>query len=52
LKNTEIELTFGRDYIIPKPMDTRLLAAVVLAVAKAAVDSGVAALPLPDNYMQ
>jgi len=46
------ELTFGRDYIIPKPMDSRLLPAVALAVAKAAVDSGVAALPLPDNYMQ
>ena len=48
----ETELTFGRNYIIPKPMDSRLLAAVALAVAKAAVDSGVAALPLPDNYMQ
>ncbi|WP_114326917.1 malic enzyme-like NAD(P)-binding protein [Candidatus Colwellia aromaticivorans] len=48
----ETELTFGRDYIIPKPMDSRLLAAVALAVAKAAVDSGVAALPLPENYMQ
>ena len=47
----ETELIFGRDYIIPKPMDTRLLAAVALAVAKAAVGSGVAALPLPDNYM-
>jgi len=48
----DTELTFGRDYIIPKPMDSRLLPAVALAVAKAAVDSGVAALPLPDNYMQ
>ena len=48
----DISLTFGRDYIIPKPMDSRLLPAVALAVAKAAVDSGVAALPLPDHYMQ
>ena len=48
----ETSLTFGRDYIIPKPMDSRLLPAVALAVAKAAVDSGVAALPLPNNYMQ
>jgi len=47
----EASLTFGRDYIIPKPMDSRLLPAVALAVAKAAIDSGVAALPLPDNYM-
>ncbi len=48
----EAELTFGRDYIIPKPIDSRLLPAVALAVAKAAVDSGVAALPFPDNYMR
>jgi malate dehydrogenase (oxaloacetate-decarboxylating)(NADP+) len=48
----DTSLTFGRDYIIPKPMDSRLLPAVALAVAKAAIDSGVAALPLPDNYMQ
>jgi malate dehydrogenase (oxaloacetate-decarboxylating)(NADP+) len=48
----ETELTFGRNYIIPKPMDPRLLPAVALAVAKAAVESGVAGLPLPENYMQ
>lgn len=48
----DTELTFGRNYIIPKPMDSRLLGTVALAVAKAAIDSGVAALPLPDNYMQ
>jgi malate dehydrogenase (oxaloacetate-decarboxylating)(NADP+) len=35
-------LTFGRDYIIPKPMDPRLISEVSLAVAKAAVKSGVA----------
>jgi len=46
------ELTFGRDYIIPKPMDARLKANVAKAVAQAAVDSGVAALPMPENYME
>ncbi|WP_448553868.1 malic enzyme-like NAD(P)-binding protein [Thalassotalea montiporae] len=45
-------LTFGRDYIIPKPMDSRLKARVAKAVAEAAVESGVAALPLPENYMK
>ena len=43
-------LTFGKDYIIPKPMDSRLRSAVAIAVAQAAVDSGVAALPMPENY--
>jgi malate dehydrogenase (oxaloacetate-decarboxylating)(NADP+) len=47
----EKELTFGKDYIIPKPMDTRLCAVVAKAVAQAAVDSGVAALEMPHNYM-
>ena len=46
------QLNFGREYIIPKPMDPRLLANVAKAVAQAAVDSGVAQIPLPDNYMQ
>jgi len=45
-------LTFGKDYIIPKPMDPRLCARVATAVAQAAVDSGVAALELPENYMK
>jgi malate dehydrogenase (oxaloacetate-decarboxylating)(NADP+) len=45
------ELSFGRNYIIPKPMDSRLKANVAKAVAQAAVDSGIAALPMPDNYM-
>ena len=44
------ELTFGPDYIIPKPVDSRLLAAIAPAVARAAVDSGVARLPYPENY--
>jgi malate dehydrogenase (oxaloacetate-decarboxylating)(NADP+) len=41
------ELVFGPNYIIPKPLDPRLKAVVSGAVAKAAVDSGVARLPLP-----
>lgn len=36
------ELSFGSDYIIPKPNDARLLEHVSSAVAKAAIDSGVA----------
>jgi malate dehydrogenase (oxaloacetate-decarboxylating)(NADP+) len=43
-------LEFGVDYIIPKPMDSRLLAQVSAAVAQAAVDSGVARLPYPKHY--
>jgi malate dehydrogenase (oxaloacetate-decarboxylating)(NADP+) len=40
-------LSFGPDYIIPKPLDPRLRAFVAPAVARAAVDSGVARLPYP-----
>lgn len=40
--------TFGRDYIIPKPLDPRLLTSVSMAVAKAAIDSGVARRPITD----
>ncbi len=43
-------LAFGRDYILPKPMDARLLVAISSAVAKAAVESGVARLPYPAHY--
>ena len=43
-------LEFGRDYIIPKPMDRRLLSRVSEAVAQAAVDSGVARQPIPAHY--
>jgi len=43
-------LEFGQDYIIPKPTDSRLLGAVSTAVAQAAIDTGVARLPLPANY--
>ncbi|MFM7023498.1 MAG: NADP-dependent malic enzyme [Flavobacteriales bacterium] len=41
-------LVFGKDYIIPKPLDPRLLTIVSPAVAKAAVDSGVARSPITD----
>ena len=45
-------LEFGRDYIIPKPMDPRLLQRVAKAVALAAIESGVAAVSeLPENYL-
>ena len=41
-------LTFGRDYIIPKPFDRRLYVDLSFAVAKAAVESGVANRPITD----
>ncbi len=41
-------LMFGRDYIIPKPVDPRLLVTVAPAVAKAAMESGVAKHPITD----
>jgi len=41
-------LQFGRDYIIPKPLDPRLITTVAPAVAKAAMDSGVAMTPIDD----
>ncbi len=44
------KLEFGPDYIIPKPMDSRLLGDVSAAVAQAAVDTGVAQLPYPAHY--
>ena len=44
----ETKLNFGRDYIIPKPFDPRLIAVVAPAVAKAAMDSGVAKNPITD----
>lgn len=52
LKAAGVEsLAFGKDYIIPKPMDPRLLPRVAKAVAMAAVESGVARIELPENYM-
>lgn len=41
-------ISFGPEYIIPKPLDPRLLATVAPAVAKAAIDSGVAQKPITD----
>jgi malate dehydrogenase (oxaloacetate-decarboxylating)(NADP+) len=40
--------TFGADYIIPKPFDPRLILEIAPAVAKAAMDSGVARRPIAD----
>lgn len=45
-----IKLEFGREYIIPKPMDARLITVISDAVAKAAIETGVATLPYPKNY--
>ena len=45
----EKKLMFGRDYIIPKPFDPRLISTVPISVAKAAIDSGVAKLNI-DNW--
>lgn len=42
------KLQFGEDYIIPTPFDPRLLVAIPMAVAKAAMDSGVAQQPISD----
>ena len=46
-------LCFGNEYIIPKPLDPRLLSTLAPAVAKAAMDSGVAQLSIDnwDNYV-
>ncbi|WP_353407000.1 malic enzyme-like NAD(P)-binding protein [Pseudoteredinibacter isoporae] len=44
------DLSFGTEYILPKPTDERLLGAVASAVAQAAVDTGVARLPYPNHY--
>jgi malate dehydrogenase (oxaloacetate-decarboxylating)(NADP+) len=41
-------LTFGRNYIIPKPFDPRLITTIPPAVAKAAMESGVAKFPIQD----
>ncbi len=42
------QLSFGPEYLIPKPFDPRLIVRIAPAVAKAAMDSGVAARPLKD----
>ncbi len=48
MKRTVKKLSFGREYIIPKPLDPRLLTTVAPAVAKAAMASGVARKPITD----
>lgn len=45
-----LEMSFGPEYIIPKPIDPRLLGAVSAAVAKAAINSGVAGTEYPAHY--
>ncbi|MEX0275104.1 MAG: phosphate acyltransferase, partial [Flavobacteriaceae bacterium] len=44
----ETRLAFGRDYIIPKPFDPRLITVIPPAVAKAAMETGVARQPIED----
>jgi malate dehydrogenase (oxaloacetate-decarboxylating)(NADP+) len=44
----EKSITFGENYIIPKPLDPRLLSTVAPAVARAAMESGVAQYPISD----
>jgi malate dehydrogenase (oxaloacetate-decarboxylating)(NADP+) len=44
----EVSLTYGREYIIPKPFDPRLIYEIPPAIAKAAMDSGVALEPIAD----
>lgn len=45
---SEKNIVFGRDFIIPKPLDPRLLTSIAPAVAKAAIDSGVAQFIIKD----
>jgi malate dehydrogenase (oxaloacetate-decarboxylating)(NADP+) len=42
------ELSFGPEYLIPKPFDPRLIVQIAPAVARAAMDSGVASRPIDD----
>ena len=42
------KLSFGREYLVPKPLDPRLLTTVAPAVAKAAMESGVAGKKIED----
>ena len=45
-------MEFGKEYIIPKPLDPRLMDTVPPRIAKAAVDTGVARKPYPAHYPQ
>lgn len=47
--NGGVPLEFGRDYVIPKPFDPRMIEYLCPAIAEAAVLSGVATRPLPDK---
>jgi len=47
---SEESLTFGTQYLIPKPFDPRLISKVAPAVAQAAMDSGVATRPITDMH--
>ncbi|TMO80353.1 malate dehydrogenase, partial [Pseudoalteromonas ruthenica] len=50
LKAAGVEaLEFGAEYIIPKPMDPRLLPRIARAVAEAAIESGVAQIDMPED---
>jgi malate dehydrogenase (oxaloacetate-decarboxylating)(NADP+) len=42
------ELCFGREYLIPKPLDPRLIEVIAPAIAKAAMESGIATRPIAD----
>ncbi|MCL4152324.1 UNVERIFIED_CONTAM: hypothetical protein GTU68_003073 [Idotea baltica] len=48
LANLEVNLTYGREYIIPKPFDPRLIYEIPPAIAKAAISSGVAQKKIKD----
>ena len=47
-KNIESTPSFGRDYLIPGPLEPNLIIEIASAVAKAAMDTGVATLPIDD----
>ncbi len=48
LAYNQTNISFGKEYIIPKPLDPRLITTVAPAVAKAAMESGVAKKPITD----
>src|SRR5699024_7514633 len=48
VKNVESTPSFGREYLIPGPLEPNLIIEIASAVAKAAMDSGVATLPISD----
>lgn len=48
--NSDKQLKFGPDYILPKPIDPRLIEQVPAAVAKAAIETGVAQASYPKHY--